>query len=317
MMASYSEIETCKIVMYHYVRPISNSKFPGIKGLETAGFIRQLNYFKKNYSFLTIQDILDVIYENKEIKANSIFLTFDDGLKDHYSIVFPILKEFNVQGAFFPIVKPIVEENVSDVHKIHFILASIENKKEVINEIFSLINEAKNELDLKSPDYYYDKFAIANKFDTSEVVFIKRLLQRELPYRLRTDMIHKLFLRFVTNDGKAFSRDLYLSMNEIKEMKENGMYFGSHGYSHKWLSFLSKNDLDLEIKQSKKFFRKMNGDENNMTMCYPYGDYNSEVILKLKKYGFAAAFTLGWKDATLKKSKAFTLLRYDTNDFPQ
>ena len=26
------------IVMYHYVRPIANSDFPGIKGLELQGF---------------------------------------------------------------------------------------------------------------------------------------------------------------------------------------------------------------------------------------------------------------------------------------
>ena len=37
------------IVMYHYVRPIKESKFPGIKGLELDGFKRQLDYFTDNF----------------------------------------------------------------------------------------------------------------------------------------------------------------------------------------------------------------------------------------------------------------------------
>ena len=36
------------IVMYHYVRPIKESKFPGIKGLELEGFKRQLDYLSEN-----------------------------------------------------------------------------------------------------------------------------------------------------------------------------------------------------------------------------------------------------------------------------
>ena len=35
------------IITYHYVRPIIDSKFPGIKGLEIEGFKRQLDFFRK------------------------------------------------------------------------------------------------------------------------------------------------------------------------------------------------------------------------------------------------------------------------------
>ena len=35
------------IVIYHYVRKIKNSNYPKIKGLEIAGFKRQLDYLEK------------------------------------------------------------------------------------------------------------------------------------------------------------------------------------------------------------------------------------------------------------------------------
>ena len=43
------------IVMYHYVRPIVNSKYPGIKGLELEGFVRQLDYLQENFRIISIK----------------------------------------------------------------------------------------------------------------------------------------------------------------------------------------------------------------------------------------------------------------------
>ena len=79
--------------MYHYVRPIKNSKYYKIKGLEIDGFKRQIEFFEKKFHFITIEELLDSAYSNKTIPKNSILLTFDDGFKDHFSHVFPILKK--------------------------------------------------------------------------------------------------------------------------------------------------------------------------------------------------------------------------------
>ena len=35
-------------VNYHYVRPIKNSRYPNLKGLEIKEFINQIKYLKKN-----------------------------------------------------------------------------------------------------------------------------------------------------------------------------------------------------------------------------------------------------------------------------
>ena len=38
------------IVMYHYVRPIAASPWPGIKGIETARFESQLDHIQAHYN---------------------------------------------------------------------------------------------------------------------------------------------------------------------------------------------------------------------------------------------------------------------------
>ena len=309
--------QNCKTVMYHYVRPIRDSKFPKIKGLELQSFLNQINFFAKNFTFVNINQILNAIYENQNIPTNSMILTFDDGFKDHYEYVFPILKKLNIQGVFFPSGKSIDEKIVLDVHKIHYILANCNDSKKLVNLILEKINNNKEKYNLKDPIEFYNKFAKPNRFDDADIIFIKRTLQKELPIKLRIKIINELFLEFVTNDEEEFSTKLYLSTEDIKEMVENGMSFGSHGYSHYWLSSLDESKMDIELKKSEEFLNKFSKDKETWTFCYPYGDYDQRVISKIKNIGFKAGFTTKFADTELIKVKRFEFNRFDTNDFHQ
>lgn len=303
--------------MYHYVRPVKGSKYPNIKALEFKGFLRQLNYLQNNFNFVSAGDLLDSIYNEKNMPQKSIILTFDDGFKDHYSYVFPQLKKLSIQGLFFPSAEPIEKKIVLEVHKIQFILACCENKQDIINLIFSMIKQYKSEYELRDPEQYFVELATHDRFDTKEKVFIKRILQRELPKKLRTEIINCLFEKFVTSDERTFALELYLSLDEIKEMREGGMCFGSHAYSHEWLGYLSIPQVQLEIEKSLKFHSNFIDKTNDIIMCYPYGNYNSDVINQLKDKGFKAGLTTEVGDAVLSRDDAFTLKRFDTNDFPQ
>ena len=44
------------IIMYHYVRPIKISKFPGLKGREVSEFCSQLDYLEENYNFVSVDE---------------------------------------------------------------------------------------------------------------------------------------------------------------------------------------------------------------------------------------------------------------------
>ena len=303
--------------MYHYVRPLKNSKYPEIKGLEETGFKNQLKYFQKKFEFGEFEEIINSAYHNTKIEENKIILTFDDGLKDHYTTVCPTLKKMNIKGYFFPSSKPIQEKIVLDVHKIHFILASTPNKQKIVKEIFGFIEKYKNVQKIKSSQEYYEKLAIPNRFDTKEIIFIKRILQRELPLELRSKITNKLFKKFVTEDECEFSEKLYMSLEEMKEMSESGMIFGSHSHSHQWLSHINKKELIDEIEISKNFCHKIDNKNKEMIMCYPYGDYNDQVINEISKRGFIAGLTTNVGDAEISKEKIFELCRYDTNDFPR
>jgi hypothetical protein len=79
------------IIMYHYVRDIRKSSFPGIKGLEVSDFREQLTYIKKHYQPVSMQNCISSLENTVDLPPNAALLTFDDGLADHFISVFPEL----------------------------------------------------------------------------------------------------------------------------------------------------------------------------------------------------------------------------------
>ena len=305
-------------VMYHYVRDLENSLYPKIKALKKTEFINQLEYFKSNYNFITIEDCMNKL-ENPRYKLpkNPILLTFDDAYSDHFYNVFPILQKNNIQGVFFPPAEAICNNKVLDVNKIHFILACIKNINILINEISNYIIDRKDAYNLKDENFYFNKLAIANDWDIKEVIYVKRMLQNELPIGLRKIIVNNLFTKYVSSDEKSFANDLYMNINQLKTMSENNMVIGGHCYSHPWLETLTPSDQEKEIDLTRDFLSIFGVDLNKWIMCYPYGSYNDETIKILREKSCSMSFSTKFSKTNLKKSNRFTLERLDTNHFPK
>jgi len=89
------------IIMYHYTRDIKHSRYPEIKGLDISLFQQQISFLKKNFSIVTMEEVIEAVKEKSELPEDAVLLTFDDGYIDNYTFAFPILEEEKVQGSFF------------------------------------------------------------------------------------------------------------------------------------------------------------------------------------------------------------------------
>ena len=305
------------IVMYHFVRDLKHSRYPKIKGITINEFKEQLSYIENHYHFITIKDCIDAIYFNKDIPNNAVLLTFDDAYIDHYLTVFPLLNEKKIQGCFFPPAKAILKNDVLDVNKIHFILATAPNINVIINDIKLYLEELSNKYNLKSYEYYFKKLAYESRFDPKEVIFIKRLLQVELGREVRSTITDRLFSKYVTKDEVSFSRELYMNTEHLKCMVRNGMYVGGHGHDHYWLNTLNSVEQNSEIKHTIDFLSHINSPIDKWVMCLPYGCYNDSLVKILKENNCIMALTTKVGVAQLTKKNAYTLERLDTNDLPK
>jgi len=305
------------IIMYHYVRDLKHSRYPDIKGLDVRLFKEQINFLRKNYNIITMEILIDSINNNESLPKKSVLLTFDDAYSDHFEYVFPILDENKIQGSFYPPAKTIIENKILDVNKIHFILASENDKAKIINEIKTELNKFRKDYNLPSFTDYYKKLAVPNRFDTADVIFIKRILQVELDESLRNKITDKVFRKFVGIDERSFSKELYMKTDQLKCMARNGMHIGSHGYDHYWLSSIDKSSQRIEIIKSLDFLKKIGVDTKKWTMCFPYGDYNETTLQLLKENKCSLGLTTEVNIADFKKNNKFTLPRLDTNDLPK
>ncbi len=305
------------IIEYHYVRDLKNSRYPEIKGLEVGLFKEQLLHILKHYQVIRMEDLIEAVRFKKQLPENALLLTFDDGYRDHFEFVFPILTELGLQGSFFPPARAIQEHQVLDVNKIHFILASVKNKEQIVKDIFSLLDIHRAEYSLEENRYYYNKLAQESRFDPKEVAFIKLILQRELPEKLRNIIVNDLFKKYVSPDEKSFSRELYMDTEQIKFMKKQGMFIGSHGFDHYWLDTLPPEKQEMEINLSLEFLKKIGCDVSGWVMSYPYAAYNDSLISIIKEKDCVLAFIEDNRIADLDKDNPFTLPRLDTNDLPK
>ena len=305
------------IVMYHYVREIANSRYKNIKGLEYEAFKSQLDFIEENYRVISADDLFDYKQTGAALPQNACLLTFDDGYKDHFQYVFPELQKRKLKGCFFPAVQPALEKSVLSANKIQFVLAATEDESYLSQVLIdTLLSKGYLEEDLKG---YWRKIGNDSRFDSKEVSFFKEMLQYVLPENLREQIIEELFSSIVSTDSRAFSEELYMSMEDMEEMLSSGMYIGNHTYSHRWLDSLTYEEQKDEIQRSLDFLSKIGAYESgdNWIMCFPYGGYNTNTIEILSRIGGGVGFTGESDVIDLEKANMMELPRLDTNDLPQ
>lgn len=305
------------ISMYHYTRDIKHSRYPQIKGLDKELFKTQIEYFKNKFNIVTMEQVIESIQtgESYRLPDNALLLTFDDGYIDNYTVAYPILEEYGLQGSFFIPGKTFATHQLLDVNKIYYILASA--------DIYKLVEDLKKQMDYyrgseyqyASTDELFHEYAVANRFDIKETIFVKRMLQTVLPEKLRNTISSNLFEKYVGVTEEQLAYELYMTEEQVRTMKRHGMFIGIHGYDHYWLGNLPqeqmKEDISLALDVLDQFI-----DRKQWVMNYPYGSYNQEVIRYIRQQGACIGLTTDVRVAELGKDSAFELPRLDCNDFP-
>lgn len=308
------------IIMYHYIRDLKHSRYPNIKGLDVNLFRQQINFLKKNFKIVSMEQVIDAFEKGGELPENAVLLTFDDGYLDHYTYVFPILEEERVQGSFFIPGKTFSTHELLDVNKVHYILASA-NVERLLQDVFERMNFYRgSEFDFPSNEELFAEFAEANRFDTRETIFVKRILQTALPEKLRNRISSDLFEKYVGVSEEKLAYELYMTEEQIRTLKRNGMFIGIHGYDHYWLGNLGVEQMRADVSKALEVMDEFI-DSAHWVMNYPYGSYNSEVLRYIGECGACLGMTTEVAVTDIGRLLSipdgrYLLPRFDCNDFP-
>lgn len=303
------------ISMYHYTRDLRHSRYPEIKGLDIDLFRRQIEFFKANFNVVRMEQVIDAVENGTKLPENALLLTFDDGYVDNYTFAFPILEENGMQGSFFIPGKTFSTHQLLDVNKIHYILASANIRKLVVDVKEKMDYYRGKEYDYPTTDELWNQYAMDNRFDCKETVFVKRILQTVLPEKLRNQISSDLFEKYVGVSEEKLAYELYMTEEQIRTLKRHGMFIGIHGYDHYWLGNLSTEHMKADIL---KALDTMDGfiDRKCWVMNFPYGNYNDNVLAFIQSEGACIGLTTEMRMADLNIDSALRLPRMDCNDFP-
>ncbi len=92
------------IIMYHSLQKNNKTKSKFV--IVPEDFEGDLKYIKEiGYTTIVMQDLIDFVYENKDLPEKPIMLTFDDGYYNNYLYAFPLIKKYECKMVLSPIGK--------------------------------------------------------------------------------------------------------------------------------------------------------------------------------------------------------------------
>lgn len=302
------------IITYHYIKDLSLKKNKNFKALDIKIFKKQIFFLKKKYNVLSPEEVHFNFANNKKFKKKDVWLTFDDGYKDHFNNVLPILEKHKLKGSFYPTVVGSKCKKLLDINKIHLILKETKDYDFVINFIKT---QYKLEKSNKGDSFENLLLKINTKipYDNKKTIIIKSLLQSLLDSKLRTKICDKLLIKIYKKKLNKVSSNFYMNLKEIKQLYNMGHEIGLHGYNHYPLNILNKIEKKQEIVNSYNYWKSNNLIKKNWSFCYPFGIHDTESIEILKKIKCNIAITTDKSKLILKPSfKKLAVSRIDTNE---
>jgi peptidoglycan/xylan/chitin deacetylase (PgdA/CDA1 family) len=279
------------IVMYHYVRDGAR-----VSARTTAELEQELDHVAERYTCVGINDVARNGWPD-----GACLLTFDDGFVEHLATVAPALEQRGLTGVFCPPGRAVVERRPLDVHKTQFLLATVADHGALGDRILDHVDD---------PARVWAENTPAHRFDPPEKVFVKRALQEGLPEPLRTELLDELFHELVTRDERAFADELYLTLDQCRELVARGHDVIGHGWEHRRLALLGEDAQRTELEHTREFVAEVGG---TWAVSYPYGSRDETTLRLLEGSGCAVGLTIEPRRAT-REDPLLELPRIDTND---
>jgi len=184
-------------------------------------------------------------------------------------------------------------------------------KEQFESHINELIKSKYNVVDIKKAFKAINEEELIN--DRSIVITIDDAYSSVFDYAWPIFKKYNLpFTLFVSTDVIDNNIPGYMSWEEIRTLRDNGITIGSQTKSHPHLDKLTKSQIIEELAISNKRFVDEIGSKPSF-FAYPYGEYSLEVLELVKANGFLAAF--GQHSGVAHKSLGlFQLPRFAMNE---
>jgi hypothetical protein len=224
------------IIPYYHM--ISEEEIQHVKNLYRYKNVKEFNddldFLLRYYSPIALQDLLNCLKKDHGLPRNSFLLTFDDGFREMFDIVAPILIKKGIPAAFFVSSDFIDNRRLCYQHKISIIIESLKNSRSA-----HLERSIKHILEVKG----------IKKDD---------LMRAVLAIGFRQEQVINEISRIMDIDFESYLLQVkpYLTSCQIRKMIEDGFAIGGHSVDHPYYFQLSVSEQLKQTIESVRFVRE-------------------------------------------------------------
>jgi len=253
-------LHTYKTPIFPYYHTVSNNNLNHIEGLfnykNEEEFIKDLDFLLSTYNVLNPNDLVECIQTGKSIPENSFVLSFDDGLSEVYHNIVPILNKKGITAVFFINNRYIDNTKLFYKHKISLIVQELKDatNTEILKKIKDVLK--KNDLDFGDP-----------------IKSVKSLFFKD-------QIILDELLSLIGVDEKEFLKiqKPYLTIEQLKAIKQQGHLIGGHTVNHYPMDKLSLDEQVIEIIDSVNWVKEHLGEKKKL-FSFPFSDSSASMKL--------------------------------------
>src|SRR5262245_56748590 len=238
------------IAYYHLV---ADEDIPHVKHLYSfrgvEEFKKDIDTFCRSFVPISLGDLLGCLKGSSPIPRNSFLLTFDDGFREIYEVIAPILLEKGVPATFFLTTACVDNRTMAHHNKISLLLDHLEQMADRIpeREILAMLHA-------------HGAAATTVRQGLLSISYRKSYIIDELGESLGSD-----FENYLSN------RRPYLTSEQVSELIRMGFSIGAHSVDHPLYAELSLEEQLDQTRRSMRFVRERFG-LGYGAFAFPHGD---------------------------------------------
>lgn len=254
-LARAASSRMARILMYH------NFSAQGEEPSATSTQVvrEQFEYLRRHFQVVPLTEIADRLASARSISPYAVALTIDDGRRNCYELLYPLLREFAFPATFF------------------VVSSFIRGADWIWTDKVTWLSEQPNSLDELTPRRLGETFSRLNRLHPEErnrrIQSISAAAGLSLP-------------------EKAPAKYAPCTWSELREMSNSGLVeIGSHTVTHPILSSITDEESWQELTESRREISQELGNEVR-SFCLPNGmpeDFRPSQIRQIQQAGYTCS----------------------------
>ncbi|MFN8416083.1 MAG: polysaccharide deacetylase family protein [Cytophagaceae bacterium] len=261
-------------------------------------FDKCIRYISNTYTVKLFEELITSENNYQNHQNNIATIMFDDGYKDNIEFALPILKKYNVKASFY-VVTECIDKNIP-------------TWTYILEYLFQFTSVVNINMDF---NFLPSNFRISQLHNYQERInYVRKLkpLLKTLPHYNQ-----QLVLKRVTDTYNDVELPkLMMNWDDLRKLKSEGHYIGSHTVTHSMLGTMSKEeDILSELTLSGKRIEE-ELDYFPISISYPVGSFNQLTKELSKKAGYKLGLAVKQKIHTPLTEDLFEISRIELYNEP-